>query len=186
MPEKISESELIQALSDTFRTYGYEGASMTLISRATGLKKSSLYHRFPDGKQQMAAAVAEAIASGVEKEALAPLRDEGKPRQKVKATAKRLSAFYQGGNKPCAIDTLSIAGDQGEQTLAALRQSYDALLEGFKAVAIEAGLKPKAAQQRASRAITLIEGSLVVSRLTNDHTEFERVMSELPELLCAM
>lgn len=184
MPEKISESELIQALSDVFRTHGYGGASMTLISQATGLKKSSLYHRFPDGKQQMATAVADAIAQRVEDEALAPLRASGQPKQKVKATANRLSTFYHGGATPCAIDTLSITSDQGEDTLAALRRSYDALLEGFKAVAIEAGLKPKAAQQRAVRAIVLLQGSLVVSRLNRDNTEFERVVAELPALLC--
>ena len=184
MPEKISESKLIRALADVFRAHGYEGASMALISRATGLQKSSLYHRFPNGKQQMAAAVAEAIAHRIEHEALTPLRGQGRPKARVKAAANQLDAFYHGGQKPCATDTLSIADEQGEETLDALRHSFNALRDGFKAVAIEAGLKPKTANQRATRAIVLIQGSLVVSRLTQDNTEFKRVMTELPGLLC--
>ncbi len=184
MPEKITETDLIHALSGVFRTYGYEGASMALISQATGLKKSSLYHRFPDGKQQMARAVAHAISGGIEKQALAPLNGPGSPKARVKQAAQRLNTFYENGNKPCALDTLSIAGDQGEATLAELRESYDALIKGFTNIAIEAGTKPKAAQQRAIRAIVLIEGALVVTRITGDSDSFKRVIKELPDLLC--
>ena len=44
---KVNEDELLDRLTDVFRTYGYEGASLSKISEATGLQRASLYHRFP-------------------------------------------------------------------------------------------------------------------------------------------
>jgi TetR/AcrR family transcriptional regulator, lmrAB and yxaGH operons repressor len=62
--QSISEADLIGRLSLVFRDRGYEGAALADLASAAGLKKASLYHRFPGGKQQMAEEVmAAAIAS---------------------------------------------------------------------------------------------------------------------------
>lgn len=183
MPTKIPESQLIPALARVFRTHGYEGASMTRISQATGLQKSSLYHRFPGGKQEMATAVARAIKDGVESEVLTPLLGSGSPKSRIRKAGQRLAAFYEDGSMPCILDTLSLSSDQSEDTHVQLRRSYDALIEGFMRVAIEAGLKPKTARQRATRTVVLIEGALIVCRVTGDASEFHRVIDEIPDHL---
>ena len=108
MPERVTESELIAALTDVFRTYGYEGATLARVSEATGLQKSSLYHRFPDGKAQMARVVLEHAGETIINEVLAPLREEGAVRARVKRAAERLSAFYACGEKACLLDTMSL------------------------------------------------------------------------------
>jgi len=51
---KVNEEELLDRLTSVFRTHGFEGASLSLISKATGLQRASLYHRFPGGKEEMA------------------------------------------------------------------------------------------------------------------------------------
>jgi AcrR family transcriptional regulator len=53
----VERRQVLRALGEVFRAHGYEGASLTLITEATGLGKGSLYHLFPGGKQQMAAEV---------------------------------------------------------------------------------------------------------------------------------
>jgi AcrR family transcriptional regulator len=45
------KERLVAALSDTFRTHGYGGASVAVLLRAAGLSKASLYHHFPGGKE---------------------------------------------------------------------------------------------------------------------------------------
>ena len=50
----VSDVELIERLAKVFKDYGYQGASMSIIAKASGLQKASLYHRFPGGKEQMA------------------------------------------------------------------------------------------------------------------------------------
>ncbi|MEP1982729.1 MAG: helix-turn-helix domain-containing protein, partial [Maribacter dokdonensis] len=56
-PQKVLDIEILTGLTKVFRSRGYEGASLKELSEATGLKKASLYHRFPNGKQEMADAV---------------------------------------------------------------------------------------------------------------------------------
>lgn len=62
MPAALNEkekAEILDRLFVVFRDRGYEGSSLADLSQATGLGKSSLYHHFPRGKEQMAEAVLE-------------------------------------------------------------------------------------------------------------------------------
>jgi AcrR family transcriptional regulator len=47
-------SDTLPTLAEVFREHGYEDASLSLLSQATGLGKGSLYHFFPGGKEEMA------------------------------------------------------------------------------------------------------------------------------------
>jgi len=53
-PKKVLDETILKGLAEVFRSKGYEGASLKDLSEATGLKKASLYHRFPNGKSEMA------------------------------------------------------------------------------------------------------------------------------------
>ena len=48
---------MIPVVAEVFRAHGYEGATLSVITEATGLGKGSLYHFFPGGKEELAAAV---------------------------------------------------------------------------------------------------------------------------------
>ena len=51
MARTVAErSDVLPLLAEVFREHGYEGASLSLISKATGLGKGSLYHFFPGVK----------------------------------------------------------------------------------------------------------------------------------------
>ena len=71
----VERRQLLRALGEVFRAHGYEGASLTLITEATGLGKGSLYHLFPGGKAQMAAEVLAEIDGWFELNIFAPLRE---------------------------------------------------------------------------------------------------------------
>jgi len=53
----LNKDALIGKLVDVVYDYGYDGTTLSVISEATGLGKASLYHHFPGGKEEMAAAV---------------------------------------------------------------------------------------------------------------------------------
>ena len=59
-----------------------------------------------------------------------------------------------------------------------MRRSYDTLTKAFTTIAIEAGVKPKGAKARATRAVVLIEGALIVSRVTGDRSAFRAAIDE--------
>ena len=179
---KLSNEDLIGKVADVFRREGYEGASLSRISEATGLEKASLYHRFPGGKNEMVAAVVNHVNQWFQDQVFTPLERVGKPAEKVRFVAQRLREFYADGSKSCALDTLSLPG--GSAALhEAVRGSLTAWLQAFTGIAREGGASGAEARERAEQAIIEIQGSLVLARVLGDCKPFHRTMDRLPELL---
>lgn len=182
---KISDGELLNRLTRVFQDFGYEGASLSRISQATGLERASLYHRFPQGKDQMAQAVLKHVSKNFAEELLAPLSGSGTITARIRETGCRLQNFYQEGGVSCVLDTLSLR--DGSSTLhKAVADAYDFWRNAFAAVAHEAGLSQAASRKRAEEAIMSIHGALVLARATGDRKPFKRTIERLPELLCGI
>lgn len=179
---KRSDQDLICALTGVFRAQGYEAASLSQISKATGLERASLYHRFPGGKQEMVAAVVHHVNRWFHSQVFTPLERPGRPAQKVRGVARRLLEFYAGGSQSCVLDTLSLPGSS-PALRAVVRGSLQAWLRAFTGVAREAGASRAQARERALQAIMEIEGSLVLARVLGDRKPFRRTLDRLPRLL---
>lgn len=178
----MDKTALVNELLELFRQQGYEGVSIGEVSKATGLGKSSLYHHFPGGKEEMAREVLGHIDSAVKEHFIAPLKTEGKPEAKLAAMAKTIEAFYDGGRKGCIVEGLTL-GAASEPFQKLVQQSLDAWIEAIAGVAVENGLERKLARERAENALIAIEGALVVSRALRDYRIFERVAGNLPSLI---
>uniref|UniRef100_UPI003B3A755C TetR/AcrR family transcriptional regulator n=1 Tax=Rhodopseudomonas sp. TaxID=1078 RepID=UPI003B3A755C len=92
---------LLPLLGEVFRAHGYEGASLALITEATGLGKGSLYHFFPGGKKQMAAEVLAEIDGWFEANIFAPLREPDDPRAAIDAMLTGVDAYFRSGARVC-------------------------------------------------------------------------------------
>jgi AcrR family transcriptional regulator len=181
-PRLVSDTDLLDRLGVLFRTDGYDGASLADIAEATGLRKSSLYHRFPGGKAQMAGEVATATAVHFALEVLAPLSGPGTPRERLIQVAERLDQFYEGGRRSCLLDTLSIS-DPGSEATAGLGLAADGWIAAFADLATTDGVEPAEARERAEDAVVAVEGALVLARVTGNRTPFARSLERLPSLL---
>ncbi len=178
----MEKVELIPELMELFRQQGYEGVSIAHVSKATGLGKSSLYHHFPEGKEQMAKEVLEYIYSAVKESFVAPLKAEGDPREKLIQMAKVVESFYDCGRKGCLIDGLTL-GESSAPFQHQVAQSLDAWIDAIAEVAIEAGLNKKLAKERAENALVAIQGGLIVSRALRNYQLFKRVVRSLPSIV---
>jgi TetR/AcrR family transcriptional repressor of lmrAB and yxaGH operons len=92
----------------SFASLGYDGVTIARISEATGLGKASLYHHFPQGKEQMAREVLSFVDQAVNDYFVAPLRAAGSPKQRLTNMAKVVEEFYDCGNKSCLIEGLTL------------------------------------------------------------------------------
>lgn len=178
----VSEEDVLARLTELFRSCGYEAATLTEIANATGLQRSSLYHRFPGGKQQMAAEVATGVGERFAKDILAPLGRDGALNERVRAVGRRLTKFYAGGRRACLLDALSI-GEPGSAAADALEAAANAWADAFASVSREAGHRPAEALTLAQDAIASIEGALVFARITGDNRCFLRAIERLPASL---
>ena len=184
-PQSIDEDALVAGLAAVFRDVGYEGASLALLSEATGLQKASLYHRFPRGKQQMAEEVLAAALTWFAENVLAPLGSEGSPRARVAVVAKHLDGFYAGGRKACLLNMLSSPRAQDGPFTSAIKGAFEALIGAFTKVARDGGLAPKAAKRRAERAVMMLHGSLVLARGLRSEAPFRDFLQGLSDDLLA-
>lgn len=181
-PSKIDDTALIERLLDVFRTHGYEGASLSIIAKATGLQRASLYHRFPGGKEEMVEAALSRVDQVFESNVLAPLTEKGDPAARVRKMARRLGEFFSSGSRSCVLDTLSL-GEATSPLLRHVQRSFVAWVAAMTAVARDAGARPQAARRRAEDALVSIQGGLVFSRATGDTKPFERALADLPATL---
>lgn len=173
----------IPTLLQLFRQYGYDGATLSKISEATGLGKASLYHHFPGGKDEMVMAVLDYLEQWLDKNMLQALRSEGDALTRLQRMCDRISELYEGGQQPCLFAILLMGSARHIfhpklQTL--LRTWIDAIAE----VLIAAGLDKTLAKQRGEDAAIAVQGVLILSQGLNDFAPFERVIKQLPQQLC--
>jgi AcrR family transcriptional regulator len=175
----LSKDEVIERLSTVFRQHGYEGASLADLGRAASLGRSSLYHHFPGGKEEMAAAVLDRVHHYLCNRALAPLQGSGDPADRLRAMAEALDEFYAGGRSRCLLGAF-VLGGAGGVFKERLQQSFSAWIDAITALLQEARIDPATARDRAEQAVMQIQGALVLSGGLDDPSPFRRVLERLP------
>lgn len=176
-PPKQTKAETLQKLKQVFRDHGYEGASMQALSEATGLSKASLYHHFPDGKQEMASQVLLEEGRKLQSLVLAPLSEK----RNSEALIDSLSAtaeFYDSDVPQCLMNSLTLGeggrlfGDTVKETVAAWRT---VLAANYQAL----GASSEEADAWSAYALERIQGALVMSRVEASRAPLEQCLSEL-------
>ena len=182
-PQSVLSDDLLDRIEAVFARTGYEGASLAMLAEAAGLKKASLYHRFPGGKAQMAGDVMRAAQARLERDVLAPMRAKGAPKDRAKATVAALKAYYDDGKRASLLNMLAAPGIAEGDLAPAVEAGFGALIDAFAALAEDGGSRPKKARKRAERAVMLIEGGLVMARGRNDAAHFHAAVDALPDEL---
>ncbi len=172
----IDDESLAASLFEVFRFRGYEGTSISLLSEVTGLKKSSLYHRFPAGKEDMVKAVVLYVSSQLHEHILAPLFDtEKSPEQRFNSMLTSIKSFYHDGKKNCLLNILSL-GDVKDEINQLLTKDYNDWLDALCKLGKDAGISSKEAQTRAEHFLISVQGALVIQRLTKNVQTFQNVL----------
>src|SRR5688572_18602644 len=135
----MSKDDVLARLMDTFRDRGYEGASLSELSAATGLTRSSLYHYFPGGKEEMGVEVLAHLDRELAESVYKPLRSSLSPTRKLAAVIDAIDAFYEGGRRACLLERLCTAAAR-KRFSRPLRQAFTAWMHGVEALCLEAGL----------------------------------------------
>ncbi|UWZ81789.1 TetR/AcrR family transcriptional regulator [Occallatibacter riparius] len=175
------KAEIVDRLFVVFQDHGYEGASLADLSRATGLGKSSLYHHFPGGKEQMAEAVLEKGKAFIQ----AAVADVAKSAEPLKARVRRIVAaldqLYANGRNPCVLGRLAVSeiGPKGRQLA---HDIFSIWTDGVAHLARETGMSQVRARQFAEDWIARVQGSLILYAANGDCSPFERAMNQLLEL----
>jgi TetR/AcrR family transcriptional repressor of lmrAB and yxaGH operons len=178
----LTRDEIVLRILAAFREFGYEGASLARLSSATGLGRSSLYHHFPKGKEDMANAAMSAVGAWFGENVLATLVGEEAPARRLENFAGKLAEFYRQGEASCLTDVFTI-GEAGAVFQQRIGERMKLLIAALAKIARESGVERGEALRRAEDTVVRIQGSLIVSRALGDTAPFLRAMAQLPRQL---
>ncbi len=170
--------DVVGALAEVFREHGYEGASLALISRATGLGKGSLYNMFPGGKDEMASSVLADVDAWFEANVFARLRDEAEPAAGIRAMFDAVAIYFRSGRRTCLVGALALT-DARDRFGPAVNSYFARWVEALAGALRRSGRFEAEAAMLAEDIIGGIQGAIVLARAVDDATVFERVLARM-------
>ncbi len=178
-PQKVQDEEIIASLIKSFRSNGYEGTSLAELAKSTGLKKASLYHRFPKGKEEMANAVLAYIEDWVDEHIFKVLlNEELAPKERLQKALIQIRNSYDNGKETCIFRALSI-GQSIELFDFQIKNGMHKWITAFTKFGLSIGLSKIRANELAVKTLIEIQGSLIVTKGMNDLSIFENTLKEI-------
>lgn len=170
----LERDDLVPLLAEVFRENGYEGTSVGLIVKATGAGRSSLYHFFPGGKEEMAEAVLDHISDWFEQHIFTPL--ETLPPDKALARmSDAVTSYFQSGRRICLIGTFAL-DETGALFERRIRAYFDRWLSSLAVCMVNAGRAADQSRLDALQIVASIQGAIVLSRATQDPEAFHKII----------
>lgn len=161
-------------LFEAFRTGGY-ATSMRTLSDATGLKSASLYHRFSEGKPQMAVAAVRRAGALFVEAVIDSLEGDGAPEERLAKAAAGLRRFYADGTLGCILGVLALTAPS--QIRREVEAAFTAFIEALARTYAEARVPHPA--ERAQDAVAAIHGALVLGQAGLGTSAFARALERL-------
>ncbi len=181
MPKISTErADALPALAEVFREHGYEGASLFLLGKATGLGKGSLYHFFPNGKEEMLAAVLGEVDSWFVANVFAPLCGKQDPARAIGAMFDRVDEYFHSGRRVCLVGVLAL-GDVRDRFADPVHSYFARWAAALTEALTEAGQSSTDAAALAEEVVAGIQGAIVLARALDDPGVFGRAMAKLRE-----
>jgi TetR/AcrR family transcriptional regulator, lmrAB and yxaGH operons repressor len=178
---------LVRSAAVLFRRQGYAGTGTNDILALSKAPRGSLYHYFPRGKQQIAA---EAVryAGGLVTETLGSLLSQHGPASAIRRYGRLLAGWMHDSKfrDGCPISTtlLEISPDSVEVTEAGL-EAFTAWTDMIGHALRSEGVSAARARRLAAAAIAGIEGSLIMSRVTQSTAPILDATREVADMIDA-
>jgi TetR/AcrR family transcriptional regulator, lmrAB and yxaGH operons repressor len=178
MTTTTTRATLIDQIGQVFRDRGYEGATLTQLSAATGLSKASLYHHFPGGKAEMADVLLRDAVAEAQRRAFSHLEGDGSPRERLERFVVGYADYLQYSGGQCLLAVLTLgsgSNDHGERIATQLADWQEALARVFEA----RGQKRKRAVRSAADLLAQLYGAQTLSKLLGDPKYLRQTLKRL-------
>jgi AcrR family transcriptional regulator len=173
-----SRQKMIESAVVLLAMQGLDGTSFSDVVARSGAPRGSIYHHFPDGKDQLVEA---AIAFAGE-QALRVLESvDGRPPREVTEfflEVWRAVLRRSGLQAGCAVLAVTVATDS-EVLLGHAAAVFRAWRTRLAELYVTGGIEPAAAARLAATLVAASEGAVVVSRAEQSMEPFDLVAAQL-------
>lgn len=177
--QKVDEQTIIIEALKLFRKKSYFNTSMSDIAESCGLQKGSLYHYFP-GKEDLMKRVIKMVHEFFKTNVFSHAYDKSVPPQ------KRLENLFMAAEKIFLDEEKgNLLGNMGVET-SLMAPEFNTLVQRFfldffhavKTIYLDK-YGEKIANELAERSVAEIEGSLMFSRVFNDHSYLKNTIKRI-------
>ncbi len=180
-----TRDRIIVATNELFRRRGYNGTSLSQISKASGATIGSIYHFFPGGKEALAVEVIDTTGA-VYRELFESISAEAKdPAGAFRDLFAGAAAVLEESDfiDPCPIGTVAReVANTSEPLRAAANRAFNSWIESVRGHLSHAGVPPEQAEQLATLFVSTIEGTFVLSRTQRTTKPLEAASLYMTEL----
>ncbi|WP_051078124.1 TetR/AcrR family transcriptional regulator [Kordiimonas gwangyangensis] len=176
---KYSRTAMAERFVSVFKTYGYEGASLSLLADSVELSKASLYHHFPGGKEQIAAQALAHSGARLQRLVLAPLASAKAGQERLQLSLRGVTEYYDGDVPVCLMNSL-LLGEGRTLFGSQIKAAVDAWTKGLARATTEAGLSNPEAWARQS--LEQIQGALVICRVVGNRSPLHACLEKLSHI----
>jgi TetR/AcrR family transcriptional repressor of nem operon len=181
---------IIETTAGIFNTKGYAGTSLADLTEATGLTKGSIYGNF-ENKEEVALAVFDYNLSRIKQAVQQHMVQATSNSEKLLVYAVVYGTFIRAPFLPggCPILNTAIEADDTNNLLK--DKAAKAILEWKKSITdvIKAGIKTGEfletvePERSALSIIALIEGGIMIARVTNNPTSLDKILKTVELLI---
>lgn len=169
--------DVVPVLAGVFGEHGWNGSSLSVISRRTGLGKGSLYHFFPRGKTEMAEAVLDDVDMWFQVNVFGPLQTATDARARSHDMFAQTLKYFQSGRRVCLFGAFSLGMERalfGNRVAKYFSDWIDALTPVLRQLG-----HGEDSRGLAEEIVAGIQGALVLARASDDGARFERLLHRL-------
>lgn len=162
-----TRDRIVDAAADLFRLHGYAGTGMKQVVTAAGAPFGSVYHFFPGGKQELAAAAIERAGTFYGDLVLAVLDAEDDVVAGTRAVFDGAAEVLveTGYADACPVATVGLeVASTNEELRAACERVFAGWVDVLGERIVRGGATPAAARSAAIVFIALLEGAFLLSR----------------------
>lgn len=171
---------MIDAAKSGFRAHGMVATGFTEVLAASGAARGAIYHHFPGGKEELAAAVVASTADNVEVAIRALFATSASPHDALMAAVDLVaSAVDQRQGFGCAIAPAVLEASGSRAILDGADDAFirwqRAIREGFEAFGDAASMDGPGTDAIAALVVASLEGALILSRAAGSSQPVRRV-----------
>jgi TetR/AcrR family transcriptional repressor of lmrAB and yxaGH operons len=181
-----TRARLLDTVGQLFRAQGFHATGLDEVLRLSGTPKGSLYHYFPGGKDQLAIAALDHVATQMKQGMLALLASSDDPLKALRTLldfmAKSLADSDFRDGCPVAALTVDVACDR-DSVREACERCFNIWLEPLAEHFKRAGHAEKRAKNLAILFLAALEGGAILSRAQKNVAPLNAIADELIQMI---
>ncbi|NDV04253.1 TetR/AcrR family transcriptional regulator [Rhodococcus sp. IEGM 248] len=178
MPRAVAErGDVVPVLAEVFRSHGFDGASLAVITEHTGLGKGSLYNFFPRGKDEMAEAVLDEVDAWFQTAVYRRLREPEPAAARLERMFDEVETYFRSGRRICLFGAFAL-GLERDRFAHRVRAYFTDWVDSLAGALADAGHGTQS-RPLAEEVVAGIQGALVLARALDDPGSFTRILTRL-------